>query len=104
MSFQPSDIRKVGETELLITWDGGERQLFSLRKLRFFCPCASCVDEITGKRLLTESRIPPDIRMLDSKIVGRYAIQFRWSDGHTTGIYAFDFLHELAPQASPEPH
>ena len=103
MSFQPADIRKVGDHELLITWDDGGRQLFSVKKLRFFCPCASCVDEITGKRVITESRIPADIRMLDSKIVGRYAIQFRWSDGHTTGIYAFDFLHELALQAAPDP-
>ena len=103
MSFHPEDIRKVGEKELLITWDNGDRHLFSLKKLRFLCPCASCVDENTGKRVITENRISPEIRILDHKIVGRYAIQFRWSDGHTTGIYAFDTLHQLAPQAAPDP-
>jgi DUF971 family protein len=27
--------------------------------------------------------------------VGRYAIQFHWSDGHSTGIYTFEHLREL---------
>src|SRR5690606_38118651 len=28
--------------------------------------------------------------------VGNYAIQPRFSDGHATGIYSWDYLHELA--------
>tara|TARA_B110000438_G_scaffold277633_1_gene300442 strand:- start:720 stop:863 length:144 start_codon:yes stop_codon:yes gene_type:complete len=27
--------------------------------------------------------------------VGRYAIQFVWSDGHSTGIYTFEYLREI---------
>jgi DUF971 family protein len=29
--------------------------------------------------------------------VGRYAIRFHWSDGHSTGIYTFEHLRELCP-------
>jgi DUF971 family protein len=35
--------------------------------------------------------------------VGNYALRFRWSDGHDTGIYTFDFLRRLCPCAECEP-
>ena len=28
--------------------------------------------------------------------VGSYAIRPRWNDGHTTGIYAFNYLQKIA--------
>jgi DUF971 family protein len=28
-------------------------------------------------------------------VVGRYALNFRWSDGHETGIYSFQYLRDL---------
>ncbi len=36
--------------------------------------------------------VPADIRAEEISLVGRYGIQFRWSDGHSTGIYPFDTL------------
>jgi len=30
--------------------------------------------------------------------VGSYAIQFRFSDGHNTGIYSFDYLKKIAEE------
>ena len=41
--------------------------------------------------------VPDDIRALDIELVGRYAIQFTWSDGHSTGIYSFETLREICP-------
>jgi DUF971 family protein len=32
-----------------------------------------------------------------AEVVGRYALQIFWSDGHSTGIYAFDYLRSLCP-------
>ena len=32
----------------------------------------------------------------DAKLVGNYAIQFTWSDGHNTGIFDFRFLRSLS--------
>jgi DUF971 family protein len=32
--------------------------------------------------------------------VGGYAIQFEFSDGHRTGLYAFDYLKSLASDAA----
>lgn len=59
------------------------------------CPCAGCVDEMTGHRTLTEAQVPVDIHPLAIHYVGRYALRFDWSDGHSTGIFPFDFLRDL---------
>jgi len=37
-------------------------------------------------------------RFQDISIVGRYALSFRWSDGHETGIYSFRYLRELGEE------
>jgi DUF971 family protein len=41
--------------------------------------------------------IPQDIRALKIAPVGQYGIHIDWSDGHTTGIYAFDLLRKMCP-------
>ena len=95
--MQPLDVRPVGETEILITWEDAHRSLYRYEYLRFNCPCAGCCDEWSGKRLIALNKIPKDIRVLETAPVGRYALQFRWSDGHATGIYSFDFLRMICP-------
>ncbi len=42
--------------------------------------------------MLDPDSVPPDIKALDYMEVGRYALQFLWSDGHYTGIYALEQL------------
>jgi DUF971 family protein len=95
--MNPTDVRPVGDSELLISWEDGHRSLYLLNFLRLNCPCASCRDEWTGKRLITLDRIPADIKISNTEAVGRYAYRFKWSDGHQTGIYSFDFLRGLCP-------
>ena len=45
----PTEIRKQGTTRLQVTWADGHVSLFEAPTLRGLCPCASCVDEITGE-------------------------------------------------------
>ncbi len=82
-------------TSALIEWSTGERYTLSYIDLRFNCPCASCVDEHSGERTIQLSSISPEIRPTQVQVVGRYAIQFTWSDQHSTGMYHFDRLHQL---------
>ena len=89
------DIRPVGKEELLITWEDGHRSLYTFRDLRFYCPCAGCVDEMTGERTMTAEKISANIHALETAPVGRYALRFKWSDGHQTGIYSFELLRAL---------
>jgi ATP-binding protein involved in chromosome partitioning len=65
--------------------------------LRVGCRCAICIDEISGNKRLREESISRDVRPLSIDPVGRYAIRFHWSDGHSTGIYTFEHLRELCP-------
>jgi len=91
----PEAIRTVGEAEWLIIWNDGQRRLYTFTSLRFNCPCAGCVDELTGERRIRLDQVKEGIHALDWKTVGNYAIQIRWSDGHQTGIYSYDYLHKM---------
>jgi DUF971 family protein len=48
--------------------------------------------------MLTPESISDDLTIANVEIVGRYALNFRWSDGHETGIYSFRYLRELCEQ------
>jgi len=80
-----------------ITWDENHVATHSARDLRLNCQCAECRDEMTGYRLLDPDTVPEDISPLRISLVGAYAIKIDWSDGHNTGIYAFDTLLNLCP-------
>jgi ATP-binding protein involved in chromosome partitioning len=97
----PVEIRRVEDREIHVTWADGRRSVFSNKALRERCPCAGCVHELTGRRLLDPASVRPDIRADEIALVGRYAIRVRWSDGHSTGIYTFDKLREWDPGAGP---
>ncbi len=64
--------------------------------MRLACACAECVDEWSGQARLDPNSVPADVAPVRVQPVGRYAIQIEWSDGHSTGIYPFRRLRELA--------
>ena len=91
----PLKIEPKSPTEISIQWQNGENYFLPYFELRFQCPCASCVDELTGKRVLRREQLQPDVKPVEVVPVGRYAIQFAWSDTHRTGIYPFDLLYDI---------
>jgi DUF971 family protein len=98
--FQPDHIGPdEGGTRLRIVWRDGEESLFEPRTLRLRCPCAGCVDEHTGQRMLRPEMVPEGVYPTAIHYVGRYALQFMWSDGHSTGIYPFEYLRRLSDEA-----
>jgi len=97
----PKAIRQAGPLELGITWEGGEESIYPVRALRQACPCAVCVDEMTGRRVVDPESIPLDVRPVRIEGVGRYAIRIHWSDGHNTGLYSYRYLRDLRPAAGP---
>lgn len=92
---QPLEINRHGAHDIEIRWRSGEKGVYPARFLRGKCPCASCVDEITGKRIVTEGVLPILVYPTKIEPVGRYAIQIFWSDGHSTGIYTWEKLYAL---------
>lgn len=91
----PSKFFRTPEGALGIVWNDGARGAVPLRELRLACPCALCVDEATGERLLKPEQVPQDLALLSLLSVGRYAAGFLWSDGHKTGIYPYPLLRKL---------
>ena len=53
------------------------------------------MNEWTGERTLRPEAISNEVVIDDVSVVGRYALNFRWSDGHETGIYSFQYLRDL---------
>jgi ATP-binding protein involved in chromosome partitioning len=92
----PARIGQSGPRQLAITWQDGVESIYEVRALRLACACAQCVDEWTGQQRLDPSSVPEDVHPRRIEPVGRYAIQFEWSDGHSAGIYSFRRLRELA--------
>ncbi len=84
------------ETGVQIAWDIGNTCSYPYRYLRLQCACAACVEEMTGRPILNVTQVPNDIIAADHLIVGKYAVQFLWTDGHDSGIYPYQMLLRLA--------
>jgi DUF971 family protein len=94
-AIEPREISQESNSLLRITWADGRVCDYNAANLRRACPCAQCVNEWTGERTLKPEAIAEDVEIKDLAIVGRYALNFRWSDGHETGIYSFQFLRDF---------
>ncbi|MEK6797467.1 MAG: DUF971 domain-containing protein [Planctomycetota bacterium] len=103
-STTPKDLKvKISEQRLLIEWQDGGRSELAFAQLRRDCPCASCRTERESQsnnplRILKSD--PAGVRVTNARLVGNYAIQFFWSDGHSTGIFDFRFLRSLSRDPS----
>lgn len=94
-TIEPRDMEWLDKGVLGIQWSDGHKGVYPVRYLRQHCPCAACVDEWTGERRLKAEDVPLLIMLHDIESVGRYALQFKWSDGHDTGIYSYSLLRKL---------
>ena len=100
--IEPREISQESDTLLRITWSDGEVCDYQAAELRRACPCAQRVNEWTGERMLKPEAIADEVEINGIEIVGRYALNFRWSDGHATGIYSFQYLRDLCVSNSSE--
>lgn len=92
---QPKKADLITPFQFRIEWKDGEVSDYKARDLRLSCPCASCVEEGSGKPLLDPKTVKEDIILLGAELVGRYGLSFQWSDGHRTGIFAWPMLRAL---------
>ena len=96
MRDAPSDIKLLrAERMLEISWRNETPRRFDIRQVRCECPCASCVDEMTGVPILLVDSVPDDIGINKMELVGNYAVKFSFTDGHDTGIYTWDRLYDI---------
>jgi DUF971 family protein len=90
----PTAIRRRADGIEIVWPDAAEASWYPARALRLACPCAGCVEEMTGRPLLDPATVPMTIGPDALELVGAYGLRVRWSDGHATGIYTFQALHD----------
>ena len=107
-SKHPKTLKKH-DTAFQIEWKDAHVSWYPYPYLRQMCPCAECAiirhrgQDIhslfspQGDGDITLIEVSADIQPLDIQLVGRYALQFSWNDGHSSGIYPFDVLREICP-------
>ena len=79
--IQPKKVFRTKDGKLGFEWNDGTRTACDVRKLRLACPCALCVDEHTGEKLLDDSTVPLDVKLEHIQSIGRYAVGLSFSDG-----------------------
>ena len=94
--IEPRQIIEESDSELSISWSDEAETKYNAADLRRACPCAGCINEWTGEKMLKAENIADDLSFSSISIVGRYAMNFHFSDGHETGIYSFDYLRKLS--------
>jgi DUF971 family protein len=99
---RPRVITKSDPSRIAIEWEDGHVTSFSAKALRDLCPCARCIDEVTGRPLHDPGKVPADLTTREVHLVGLYALAATFSDGHATGIYPFRMLRAADP-AAPAP-
>jgi DUF971 family protein len=98
MESRLTGLKREGD-HLRFTWSDGLMSTLSIRELRISCPCAFCVNEITGVRQVNPDDIPKDIGMKDMQPIGRYAYRILFDDGHDTGLFTLEELRSRGQEA-----
>jgi DUF971 family protein len=93
-----------------ITWSDEHASHYDFSYLREQCPCAMCNDErekkanapVASGPVLSSPALPmfkPKLTAKAAHAVGNYALRIDFNDGHTTGIFSFDYLRTVCPCA-----
>ena len=90
----PTELRlhKDGKT-LTITFDDGQRFDLSAEYLRVKSPSAEVQGHSPDERKTVAGK--KDVAILEVNPIGNYAVRLVFDDMHSTGIYSWDYLHEL---------
>lgn len=94
--IEPRQIIEESDSEISINWSDEVLTKYDAATLRRACPCAGCINEWTGEKTLKPESVAEDLSFSSIAIVGRYALNFNFSDGHDTGIFSFNYLRQLA--------
>ena len=96
----PTSLRAFKDAGVFeIEWQDGLKGRLPFKLVRYECPCAQCVDEISGVRILRPESVADNIQPIELGYSGNYALKIVWSDQHASGIYTWDRLRRLSEQS-----
>lgn len=96
--IEPTQIVEENDSEISINWSDNSETKYNAAQLRKACPCAGCINEWTGEKMLKVEKVADDLSFSHITVVGRYALNFHFSDGHDTGIYSFEYLRKISSE------
>ena len=102
LSLFPQNIQQIGD-QLAIAWSDGTESFLGLESLRRACPCAACGGEPDVMGNIDRPDVdytPRSFELRAYQMIGGYALQPTWADGHGTGLYTFSFLQRLGGRAA----
>ncbi len=88
-------INQKNNSIFTIEWIDGTILEYQLSHVQKNCPCARCVDESTGKRLVDITAIPADLEAKRIYSIGRYALKIEFASGCSRGIYPLSWLRQF---------
>lgn len=95
--MKPKDLQLIG-TELAILWEDGRESYFPSEFLRRHSPSAQNIGEkdIFGNQYGGGGpKAFPGVTIQTWEIQGNYAIRPMFSDGHSSGLFSWDYLRKL---------
>ena len=89
----PTEIKLHQKSRILeISFADGKTFQFPCEFLRVYSPSAEVRGHGPGQEVLQVGKKNVEIKHIEP--VGTYAIQLSFSDGHDTGLYSWDLLHD----------
>jgi prepilin-type processing-associated H-X9-DG protein len=100
MRMERMVVQEITPEAMTVKWvEDGHVSKLSVLTMRRRCPCATCRverDKMAANPLhVVKDAGPAHFELEDLAPVGRYAVNFLFSDGHSSGIYAWDYLRGL---------
>jgi DUF971 family protein len=97
----PKSLKAIKQDKVfVIEWPDGKVYSIPFKLVRSECPCAQCIDEITGARILRPETISDDIAPKEIGYSGNYALKILWSDNHASGIYTWERLRWICEKSA----
>jgi len=94
MSIQPTEIKLHQQSHLLeISFSDGASYQLPYEYLRVYSPSAEVTGHGPGEEVLQTGK--KDVGIREIVPAGSYAVQIEFDDGHDSGIYTWEYLHEL---------
>jgi len=97
-TLHPLNIDLISDEVIAVTWSDDHESIYFADHLRKNCPCAICAgkeeEQQAGPFKVIKTALK-DIQFTSWNMVGRYAVNFGFNDGHKTGIYTYETLRHL---------
>lgn len=92
------------QSHVEIEFEDGVSARFELAPLRLACPCAECNSRRErGEPASTSVQEGGAISITNAELAGNWGLSLDWSDGHSTGIYAWTVLRRWVDERTDEP-